>query len=86
MFGSGPDTLPDVRMDLLDVRKWSRVPPGCPGLALIPYRMFERTSRRSGRTFPDIREWSEGLPGCTRVVGRPSRMSESGRDALPDVW
>ena len=34
---------------------------------------------------PDVREWSGGHPGCPGVVGRPTRMSESGRETLPDV-
>ena len=33
---------------------------------------------------PDVREWSEGLTECLGVVGSPSRMSVSGRIALPD--
>ena len=43
----------------------------------------------------DVREWSRWPPGCPVVVGRsfrmshvvrrPSRMSASGREALPDV-
>ena len=47
------------------------------------------------KALSDVREWSEGTPGCTGVVGwpsgclgvvrRPSRMSWSGREALPDV-
>ena len=34
----------------------------------------------------DVKEWSLGLPGCPGVFGRTSRMSESGRETLPDVW
>ena len=33
----------------------------------------------------DVREWSGVPSGCLGVVGRPSRMSVSGREALPDV-
>ena len=33
----------------------------------------------------DDQEWSRGTPGCQGVVGGPFRMSESGREALPDV-
>ena len=48
----------------------------------------------SGRdSLPDVREWSGGLSGCPGVVGRPTRMferpsrvSESSREALRDVW
>ena len=50
----------------------------------------------SGReTLLDVREWSGGPPvypvvvgrppECPGAVGRPSRMSESGRQARPDV-
>ena len=45
---------------------------------------------------PDVRKWSRGLPGYPEwpggppkilgVVDRPSRMSECGRNALPEVW
>ena len=31
----------------------------------------------------DVREWSGGPPKCPGVVEMPSRMSESGREALP---
>ena len=34
----------------------------------------------------DVREWSVGSLECPGVVGRPSRMSGSGRKALPNVW
>ena len=41
----------------------------------------------SGReSLTDVREWSGGPPGCLGVVERPSRMSGSGRKALPDIW
>ena len=33
----------------------------------------------------DVKECSEGPPRCPGVVGRTSRMSGSGREALPDV-
>ena len=33
----------------------------------------------------DVRVWSGGPPGCPGEVGMPSRMSGSGREALPDV-
>ena len=32
-----------------------------------------------------VREWSTGPLGCPGMVGRPSKMSGSGREALPDV-
>ena len=71
MSGSGPDTLPDVQKYLPNVREWSEGPPGCPGVVLIPSRMFGRTSRMFGRT--------------SRMFGRTSRISGSGREALPEV-
>ena len=51
---------------------------------------------RSGReAITDVREWSgrpqgfagvvRGPPGYLGVVGRPSRISGSGRNALPEV-
>ena len=36
-------------------------------------------------SLPDVREWSGDTPGCSGMVARPSRMSGSGRVALPDV-
>ena len=70
MFGSGLETLPDVRkplrmtdsdrIALLDVRALSGDPPGWPGVVGGPYK----------------------YPG---VVGRPTRMSGSGWETLPDV-
>ena len=95
MSGSGRDALPDVRQlsrgptgcpavvgtpsrlsgsgreALPNVREWSGCPPGCQGVV--------------GVALPEVREWSGGLPGCSGVVGRTSRMSGSGREALPDV-
>ena len=32
----------------------------------------------------DVQVWSGRTPGCPGVVGTPSRMSECGRQALPD--
>ena len=34
----------------------------------------------------NVREWSVDPAGCPGVVDKPSRMSKSGREALPDVW
>ena len=56
---------------LLDVREWSRGPPGCTGV-------LGRHSRMSG-------SGSLGPSGCLGVVGRHFRMFRSGREALPDV-
>ena len=35
---------------------------------------------------PNVWEWSGYSLGCPGVIKRPSRMSGSGREALPDVW
>ena len=88
MSASGREAFPDVR-------EWSGGPPGCPGIVLIPYRMFGRTSWMYKRTarlsgsgreaLPKVWEWSGGPPGCPRVVGRPHRIFGSGPDTLPDV-
>ena len=41
---------------------------------------------RSGReAISDFWEWSGSTYGCPGVVGRVTRMSWSGREALPDV-
>ena len=37
------------------------------------------------KTTPNFREWSGGTLGCPGVVETPSRMSLSGREALPEV-
>ena len=69
MFGSGWEALPDIREALRSL-----------GVVEMLFRMI-----RSGReALLDVREWSGGPPGCPGVVGRPSRMTESGREALPD--
>ena len=58
------------RGTLGDVRQWSLDPPRCLGVVGSPSRMPGVVGRP---------------PGCPGVVGRPSRMSGSGREALPDV-
>ena len=58
------------REALSDVREWSEA-----------VRMSV-----SGREAPlEVREWSGGPLGCLVVVVRLSRMSRSGREALPNV-
>ena len=53
MSGSGREALTDVR-------EWSGVPPGCPGVVVRTTRMS-----RSGReVLPDVREWSGDPSGC----------------------
>ena len=62
-----PEALPNVR-------EWSGVPPGYPGVS------------GSGReALPDVREWSGGPPGCPGEVGRPTQMSGRAQNALPNV-
>ena len=34
----------------------------------------------------DVWDWSEDHAGCPGVVARPPWKSESGREALSDVW
>ena len=98
MSGSGREALPDVqersggppgcpgvvvsparmfrsgREALLDVREWWGVPPKCLGVARGPPRcpgVVLIPAQMDGRT-----SW---------MPKRTSRMSESGREALPDV-
>ena len=81
MSGSGREALSNVR-------DWSGVPPGCPGVVERPSGMSE-----NGReTLPDIREalsdvlvWSGSSSSCPEVVGMPSLIFGSVRKALPDV-
>ena len=59
MFVSVRKTLTDVQESLLDIRKWSGGPPGCPRVVGRPTRMSG-----SGReALLDVWEWSEGPPG-----------------------
>ena len=54
------------REALSDVQKWSKNPPGCPGVVGRPLQISG-----SGReSLPDIREWSGGPPRCPVVFGR----------------
>ena len=67
---------------VLEVRKWSRDPPGGPELVGRPYR-------RSGshwETVLVVWKWSGDPSGGPEVVGRPSRRSESGRETLSEIW
>ena len=50
MSGNSREALPNVR-------KWSGVPPGCPGVVLKPSRM----SGSGHVTLPEVREWWEAL-------------------------
>ena len=52
MSGSGHEALPDVR-------EWSGVPPGCPGVVVRPSRLFgsgRATLTDVRETLPDVRE------------------------------
>ena len=53
MSGSDQVALPDVRVTIPDVREWSGVRRGCPGVVGQPSRM----SRSVPETFPDVRKW-----------------------------
>ena len=70
MSGSG-------RLALLNVREWSRGPPGCMAVVGKPSQM----SRSGQESFPDVKQWSGGPAGCAGVGGRPSSMS--GSDGRP---
>ena len=41
--------------------------------------------RELSEALQDVREWLKGYPECRGVVRRPCRMSESGRETLPNV-
>ena len=71
------EACPDVRETLLVAREWLGDPPGCLGVLGGPHKCPGGLA--------DVREWSGGPPGCRGVVEKPSRMSRSGREALPDV-
>ena len=81
MFGSGRETLPNVRERSGDPPSCLGVvegPVGCPGVLGRPYRLFVRPSQMSGsgrEVLSVVREWLGGPPGCPGVVGKPSRMS-----------
>ena len=87
MSGSGRETLPNVwewLETLQDVREWSGVLPGCPGVVGGPTGCLKGLA--------DVREWSGGYPGCPGLVVKPSWMSRrpfwmsgSVRKALPDI-
>ena len=42
-------------------------------------------SRSGPEAILDVQKWWEDLSVCLGVVLRPSRMSESGRETIPDV-
>ena len=46
--------------------------------------VFQHVQEWSGG-HPDVREWSGGTLECSGVVERPSRISCSGRVAVPDI-
>ena len=69
MFVSVRKTLTDVQESLLDIRKWSGGPPGCPRVVGRPTRMSgsgRKTLWMSGsgrEALQDVREWSGSPPG-----------------------
>ena len=85
MYGSGRETLSNVR-------EWSGVNPGCPGVVGKPSQMSgsgRKVCQMSGRgrkAISNVREWSGDHAECLGMVGRPSRMSGSGQEAFPIVW
>ena len=97
MAGSIWEALPDVWEWLGDPPSCPgvvRVPPGYPGVVRKPSRTFQRPARRSGNgrdTLLDVPIGWEALPDVGKLlvilpdVRRPSRLSGSGRVALPVV-
>ena len=67
MFGSGLESLPNVRGALPDVREWSVGPPGCPGVVGWPSRM----SGRCRESLPDVWEWWEAFSDVREWLGDP---------------
>ena len=67
MSGSGQKSIPNVR-------EWSGVPPGCPGVVGVPTRclgVVGRPSRMSGsgrETFPNVPEGWEALPDVREAL------------------
>ena len=80
--GSGWEALPEVR-------EWSGVPPGGPGVVGRPSCRSGwpiRTSGNGCEALPEVREWSVSPPEGPEdpgVVGSPSRWSMIGRETLP---
>ena len=75
------------REALLNVRQWSRGPPGCPiGRVDLPdVRVWSVDPPKCPETLPVVREWSRGPPGGPGVFARASPMSGCGREAFPDI-
>ena len=65
------------RKTLQHVQKWSGGPPKCPGVFGRP-SLMSLSGRKPFWMFGSCRE-------ALRISGRPSRLSGSGREALPDV-
>ena len=68
MYGSGQQSLSNVREWSGDLHECPERPSGCP-------RVVERRV---------LREWSGGPPGCPGVVGGPYGFCGSGRETLPN--
>ena len=66
------------REELLDVRKWSGDPLGCPGVVGWLSRMF-------GSGLESLLDVQGPLPVFEGVVGCPSRMSGRCRKSHPDI-
>ena len=81
MVGSGREARTGGREIVPDVRVWSGVPPGCPGIVGRP----SRVSGSDWEALSNVRDWSGGPPGCPGVVWWTFRMTGSSRDNLPDV-
>ena len=77
LFGSGRETLPNVRDALLYYREWSEGPFGFPIVVGRPSLM----SGRGPETLPDDREWSGGPPNVPEWLG----VSPGSLGGPPDV-
>ena len=81
MTGSGREALTEFWEALPDVRKWSRGPPGCPGVVGNQSWMYG-----SGReAITDIREGIPSTPGHPVGALDHSHTSRTAFRNLPDI-
>ena len=79
------------REAFLDVRVWSGVPRGSPGVVGgLPgcQGVVRRPSRLSGsghKAHSNVQEWSGGPLECPAMIGLLYRISGKCREAFPDV-
>ena len=78
-------TLPEVQVALPEVRKGSGGPPGDLGLGQEALPEVRKSLPEVRVALPEVRNGSEGPPSGMGWVGSLSRMSGTGREALPEV-